>query len=54
MKDKELTMITSAKALICLAIDLLYDGAAKGKEIKKDFKPVFTKEEYLREWGRME
>ena len=54
MKDKELTMITSAKALICLAIDLLYDGAAKGKEIKNDFKPVFTKEEYLREWGRME
>jgi len=54
MVDKELTMLTSAKALICLVIDLLYDDAAAGKEIKEGFKPVFTKEEYLREWGRME
>ena len=54
MKDKELTMITAAKAMLCLVIELLYDGAAAGKQIKKDFKPVFTKEEYLRKWGRLE
>ena len=41
-------------AMICLVIDLLYDGAAAGKDIKKGFKPVLTKEEYLRECGRLE
>ena len=40
--------------MLCLVIELLYDGAAAGKQIKKDFKPVFTKEEYLRKWGRLE
>ena len=54
MKDKELTMITSAKALLCLVIELLYDGAKTGKKIKEGFKPVLTKEEYLRDWGRLE
>ncbi len=54
MVDKELTMITSAKAMLCLVIELLYDDAAKGRKVKKDFKPVLTKEEYLRDWGRME
>ena len=54
MKDKELTMITAAKAMLCLVIELLYDDAATGKRIKADFKPVFTKEEYLRKWGRLE
>ena len=54
MVDKELTMITSAKAMLCLVIELLYGGAEKGKKVKEDFKPVLTKEEYLRDWGRME
>jgi metal-dependent amidase/aminoacylase/carboxypeptidase family protein len=54
MKDKELTMLTAAKAMLCLVIELLYDGAAAGKEVKKGFKPVLTKEQYLREWGRLE
>ncbi len=51
MKDKDLTMLTSAKAMLCLVIELLYDDAAVGKKIKADFKPVLTKEEYLRDWG---
>lgn len=54
MKDKELTMITSAKAMLCLAIELLYDDAAVGRKVKEGFKPVLTKEEYLRDWGRLE
>ncbi len=54
MKDKELTMITSAKAMLCLAIELLYDDAAVGRKVKEGFKPVLTKEEYLRNWGRLE
>ena len=54
MKDKELTMLTAAKAMLCLMIELLYDGAAEGKRVKEGFKPVLTKEQYLREWGRLE
>ena len=54
MKDKELTMLTAAKAMLCLVIELLYDGAAAGKKVKEGFKPVLTKEQYLREWGRLE
>ena len=53
MKDKELTMITAAKAMLCLVIDLLYDNAKAGKKVKNDFKPVLTREEYLRDWGRL-
>ena len=54
MKDKELAMLTSAKAMLCLVIELLYGGAEVGKAIKKGFKPVLTREQYLREWGRLE
>ena len=54
MKDKELTVLTAAKAMLCLVIELLYDGAAAGKKVKEGFKPVLTKEEYLRQWGRLE
>ena len=54
MKDKDLTMVTAGKALVCLVIDLLCDGAAAAREIKDGFKPVLTKEEYLRDWGRLE
>ena len=53
MKDKELTMLTAAKAMLCLVIELLYNDAAAGKKVKNGFTPVLTKEEYLREWGRM-
>ena len=54
LKDKDLAVLTAAKAMLCLVIELLYDGAEKGRAIKEGFKPVFTKEEYLREWGRLE
>jgi len=47
-------MITAAKAMLCLVIELLYDDAKTGKKVKAGFKPVLTKEEYLRDWGRLE
>ena len=53
LKDRELTIITAAKAMICLVIELLYDDAALGRKVKEDFKPVLTKERYLREWGKL-
>lgn len=53
IEDKEMAYITSAKALIMTAIDLLADDAETGLEIKAGFKPVLTKEEYLRDWGHL-
>lgn len=52
--DKENAILTAAKALLCLTIDLLYDEAQTAREIKDGFKPVFTKEQYLKEWGKLE
>ncbi len=52
--DKELAYITAAKLLATTAIDLLADGAAKALEIKSHFKPLMTKEEYLKDWGHIE
>ena len=54
LKDKDLAILTAAKAMLCLVIELLYGGAEVGKTIKKGFKPVLTREQYLREWGRLE
>ncbi len=52
--DKELAYITAAKLLATTTIDLLADGAAKALEIKSHFKPLMTKEEYLKDWGHIE
>ena len=37
----------AAKAMAMTAIDLLANGAEKALEIKKNFKPLLTKEEYI-------
>jgi metal-dependent amidase/aminoacylase/carboxypeptidase family protein len=52
--DKETAYITPAKVMAMAAIDLLYDGAAKALEVKANFKPQMTKDEYLRVWGKLE
>lgn len=48
--NKELSYIVAAKALVMTVIDLLADGAALGLEIKKNFKPKMTKQEYIDKW----
>ena len=53
IEDKELAYITAAKALAMTVVDLLADGAAAGLEIKKDFKPRMTKQEYIDQWVNM-
>ena len=52
--DKETAYINTAKGLVMTAIDLLANGAEKALEIKKNFKPQMTKEEYLRTWGKLD
>ena len=48
--DPELAYITGAKAMALTVVDLLYDGATKALEIKQNFKPLYTKESYLKMW----
>ena len=54
LADKELGIITAAKTMLCLVIELLYGDASQAKKVKSEFKPVLTKEEYLRMWGGLE
>ncbi len=51
--DRDLAYISSAKALVMTAIDLLADGAEAGLAIQEAFKPAMTKEQYLEEWGNI-
>ncbi len=38
------------QAVTGITAELLYDGAKNAKTVKKNFKPVMTKEEYLSKW----
>lgn len=51
--DKETAYLSSAKILAMNVIDLLYDGGKEAQRIISDFEPLFTKEEYLKEWGEV-
>ncbi len=46
--DEELAYIVPAKAMAMTVVDLLFDGAKGAKDILADFKPVMTKDEYLK------
>jgi len=48
--DPDLAVIKAAKIMACMAIDLLADGAEKGKHVKANYVPTMTKEQYLKEW----
>lgn len=47
VKDYETAIIRPAKVMAMTIIDLLYDGAKIADSILNDFKPVFTKAEYV-------
>ena len=47
IEDYQLAVINPAKAMAMTVIDLLADGAAKGKEVLARSKPLMTKQEYL-------
>ncbi|MDO5114611.1 MAG: amidohydrolase [Synergistaceae bacterium] len=50
--DFEAAALTPAKAMLATVVDLLGDGARRADELLKNFKPVYTKEEYLRAMDR--
>lgn len=45
--NHQFNVITAVKLLCCTIVDLLKEGAENAKQIKNQFRPVFTKEEYL-------
>jgi len=51
--DKEVAYIAAAKCLVMTVIDLLADGAEAALKVKENYKPAMTKEQYLKEWGRL-
>ncbi len=46
--DENLAYIVPAKIMALTAVRLLENGAEKGKEIKNSFKPLLTKDEYIK------
>ena len=46
-EDFEAAVLDPAKVMLMTLVDLLYDGAKEAKEVLANFKPVYTKEEYL-------
>lgn len=52
--DKEMSYIVSSKALAMTVVDLLCDGAREALRVKEEFRPIMTKEQYLREWGQLQ
>ncbi|MCK8817268.1 amidohydrolase [Natroniella sulfidigena] len=47
LEDRELAIITPAKAMATTIIDLLFDQASLAEEIITNFEPTMSKEEYL-------
>jgi len=50
--DREMAYLMPAKAMAMTTIDLLWDGAAKAREIKGGFTPKLTRAGYLDLWDR--
>ncbi|MGI5839092.1 MAG: amidohydrolase [bacterium] len=51
--DKEMVYVVPAKVMAMTIIDLLWDGAAAGKEIKAKAKPPMTIPGYLSMWRKL-
>lgn len=49
--DRDTAYLGAAKALVTTLIDLLYDEGQVAKAVIDNYEPVFTKEEYLEQWG---
>lgn len=47
VNDLELTYVTSAKVLAMSVVDLLYGDARRAVQIKEEYRPHFTRQEYI-------
>ena len=46
--DEHMCYVGAAKLLACTAAELLWNGAEKARLVQRNFKPVMTKQEYLK------
>jgi predicted HAD superfamily phosphohydrolase len=53
IKDYDMAVINPTKLMAMTVIDLLYDNAAKAKEVLAKSKPPMTKEKYLNSLDRL-
>lgn len=51
--DRDLAYLGAAKTMALTIIDLLYDQAQEAGRITEDFEPVYSKDQYLEEWGNI-
>jgi metal-dependent amidase/aminoacylase/carboxypeptidase family protein len=51
--DEYLSYVTSAKAMAATVIDLLWDDAGVAREIIAGYRPMYTREAYLRMWAEL-
>ena len=48
VEDYEAAVVNPAKIMAMVVIDLLADGASKGKEVSESHRPAMNKQAYLR------
>ena len=53
MVDPEMAYVVPAKIMAMTVIDLLHDGAKAGEQVKAEFKPRMSKDEYLAMWEKL-
>ncbi len=53
MVDSEMAYVVPAKVMAMTVIDLLFDGAKAGSEIKNAFTPAMSKEQYFAMWEEL-
>lgn len=51
--DPESAYVLPAKLLAATLVDLLWDDASLGRRVIEEFRPAFTREEYLSTWERI-
>lgn len=51
--DKEMSYVIPAELMAMTVIDLLWDDAAKARQIIKTFKPEVRRREYMQHWQRL-
>ena len=47
VEDYKLAVVGSSKSMAGTVIDLMYNGGVKGKEVKNNYNPTLTKNEYI-------
>lgn len=51
--SQEIAFIKSSQALACTLVDLLADDGKLAQKVLDEFEPLYTKKEYLKEWGNI-